>query len=246
MPGKTIICLPTYNEAENITPTVKSILHFLPGAAILIVDDHSPDGTGRIADALARRDSRVTVLHRPEKSGLGRAYLEGFDIAINRMDAKYIVQMDADLSHPPEALPRMMRAMAHADLVIGSRYVPGGGTRNWNAARRLISRFGACYARTWLDLPVHDPTGGFKIWKRRLLQKVLDYPISAGGYVFQVESTHIAFCLGAVIREAPIRFTDRHVGQSKMSPAIALEAFWRIPAIRLYGPKVGGKGKGLS
>jgi len=234
---KTVVCLPTYNEAENIRQSVSSILRFLPEAAILIIDDHSPDGTGHIADDLARREHRISVLHRPQKQGLGKAYLEGFEFALHQMNATYIVQMDADLSHPTDVLPRMIEEMNCADLVIGSRYISGGGTKNWNAPRRMISRFGAGYARAWLGMPVHDPTGGYKVWDRNLLKNVLDYPIDSDGYVFQVEATYIAFWLGARIVEIPIWFTDRNVGQSKMSTNIAFEAFWRIPAIRLFGQR---------
>lgn len=243
---KTVVCLPTYNEAENIRQSVSSVLQFLPKAALLIIDDHSPDGTGHIADDLAHQDSRIIVLHRPEKQGLGKAYLEGFEFALYQMNAAYIVQMDADQSHPTDVLPRMIEEMNCADLVIGSRYISGGGTKNWNASRRLISRFGAGYARAWLGMPVHDPTGGYKVWDRNLLKNVLDYPIGSGGYVFQIETTYIAFCLGARIAEIPILFTDRNVGQSKMSTNIAFEAFWRIPAIRLFGHRKSIVERGLS
>jgi dolichol-phosphate mannosyltransferase len=234
MNNSIVVCLPTYNEAENINRIVAFILKALPLASILIIDDDSPDGTGRMADMLARQDSRIAVLHRRSKQGLGKAYMEGFSVALHHMSAQYVVQMDADLSHPTEMLPQMIDVAQAGNLVIGSRYVPGGGTRNWNAARRMISRFGAWYARFWLVLPIHDPTGGFKVWSRDLLLAVLNYPIGSGGYAFQVEATYIACRLGARITEIPIWFADRRVGRSKMSLSIAVEAFWRIPLMRIH------------
>ena len=175
------------------------------------------------------------VLHRPRKEGLGQAYCDGFRYAINKVKADIIVQMDADLSHPPEKLPQMIAAIQTADLVIGSRYISGGGTKNWNISRRIISRFGAIYAKLWLDLPVHDPTGGFKVWRSDLLKHVLACPVISDGYGFQVETTFIDRQLGAHIVEIPICFTDRHVGRSKMTAGIAFEAFWRIPLMRIRG-----------
>lgn len=235
MEKKIIICLPTYNEAENIGATVRAIFHFVPATSILIIDDHSPDGTGQIADVLSRQDSRIFVRHRPKKEGLGKAYYDGFRLAIDRMKGDIVVQMDADLSHPPEKLPQMIAAVQTADLVIGSRYIPGGGTENWNMARRMVSRFGAVYARLWLGLAVHDPTGGFKVWRSDLLSHVLACPVRSDGYGFQVETTFIAHRLKARIAEIPIFFTDRHVGRSKMTAGIAFEAFWRIPLMRTLG-----------
>ncbi|MDA3898316.1 MAG: polyprenol monophosphomannose synthase [Desulfobacteraceae bacterium] len=233
MHEKIICCLPTYNEAENIAAIVNAILRFVPQSSILIIDDHSPDGTGQIADTLSHQDSRISVLHRPQKEGLGKAYCHGFQVALDRMKADIIVQMDADLSHPPEKLPEMIDAIQMNDLVIGSRYIPGGGTKNWNMARRMISRFGAIYARVWLGLPVNDPTGGFKVWRSDLLKHVLACPVRSEGYGFQVETTFIARCLGARIVEIPICFSDRHVGRSKMTAGIAFEAFWQIPFMRV-------------
>lgn len=228
-----VICLPTYNEAENIAYTVKAILRASPQAAVLITDDNSPDGTGAIADQMAQKDPRISVIHRSFKQGLGKAYCEGFYFAIERLGADLIGQMDADFSHSPELLPRMIAAARTADLVIGSRYTAGGGTKNWNTARRMISRFGSLYARALLGLPVSDPTGGFKIWRRETLRRVLNFPISSGGYVFQVETTYYAHRMGARIVEEPICFVERESGKSKMTPSIAFEAFWRIPVIRL-------------
>lgn len=233
MHEKIICCLPTYNEAENIAAIVNAIFQFLPKALILIIDDNSPDGTGQIAKMLSSRDSRVFSLNRPQKAGLGKAYCHGFQVALDRMNADIIVQMDADLSHPPEILPQMMAAIQTADLVIGSRYASGGGTKNWNIIRRMISRFGAIYARTWLGLTVNDPTGGFKVWRGDLLKQVLFYPILTTGYSFQVETTFIASGLGARIVETPICFTDRYMGRSKMTAGIVFEAFLQIPLMRV-------------
>lgn len=229
---KTVICLPTYNEARNLPRITEAILRALPETSILVIDDNSPDGTGAIADRMARENPQVSVLHRSRKEGLGRAYVEGFRTVLNHSDAKVIVQMDADFSHPPDRLPDMIQAASEADLVIGSRYVAGGGTQNWGLCRRLISRFGSLYARLCLSLPVRDITGGFKAWHRELLEQVLSYPISSGGYGFQAETTFFAFRTGARIVELPILFVDRNVGKSKMTAAIAFEAFWRLPLIR--------------
>lgn len=228
-----VICLPTYNERANLRRTAASILEAVPQVSVLVIDDSSPDGTGALADQMAREDPRISVRHRARKEGLGRAYLDGFRTVLKQPDVRLIGQMDADLSHPPDRLPAMIRAAESADLVIGSRYVPGGGTRNWNLCRKIISRFGSLYARTWLGMPVRDLTGGFKIWRRSLLETVLTHPVNAGGYVFQVETSFLAFQLGADISELPIVFTDRHVGKSKMTADIALEAFWRLPVMRV-------------
>lgn len=228
-----VICLPTYNERENLRQTASGILSLVPQVSLLVIDDNSPDGTGHIADQLARADPRISVLHRACKQGLGRAYLDGFRTVLKAPNVRLIGQMDADLSHPPDRLPAMIRAAESDDLVIGSRYVPGGGTRNWNFFRKFISRFGSFYARTWLSMSVRDLTGGFKIWRRSLLEKLLEYPVHGGGYVFQTEMTFLAFRLGAGITELPIVFTDRNAGKSKMTVNIAYEAFWRLPAMRL-------------
>ncbi len=229
---KIVACLPTYNEARNITDIISSILALMPHLSILVIDDNSPDGTGLIVDALSRKDNRIILLKRQKKQGLGPAYSHGFRFAVAKMQADYVIQMDADLSHPPELLPLMVHHLLMADLVIGSRYVPGGKTRNWNLMRRCISRFGSLYARLWLGLSVYDATSGFKAWRSDLLREILKYPIGSGGYVFQVETTYRAQQLGACILEVPICFTDRYVGKSKMTMAIAFEAFWRIPALR--------------
>jgi dolichol-phosphate mannosyltransferase len=229
---ETVICVPTYNEARNLPQITADILNAVPDASLLIIDDNSPDGTGRIADRLAYADSRISVLHRFRKEGLGKAYLDGFQRILNMNHIRLVGQMDADFSHPPNRLPAMIQATEKAELVIGSRYVSGGNTENWNAVRRMISRFGSLYARLWLNIPIRDITGGFKIWRREMLEQVLAYSISSDGYSFQIETNYLAFRLKARIAELPIAFTDRYIGQSKMTPGIAFEACWRLPLMR--------------
>jgi len=226
-----VICLPTYNERENLGPLTREILRFVPEALVLVIDDASPDGTGLAAEALAAADARIRVLHRQAKEGLGRAYAAGFAYALAEFTPGIIVQMDADFSHPAEVLPALLGKLVDHDLVIASRYVTGGGTENWNLFRRLISRFGSWYARCWLGLPIHDLTSGFKVWRSEMLARVIQGPVAGGGYVFQVETTWTAARLGASITEVPFIFTDRQLGRSKMSAAIALEAFWRLPCL---------------
>ena len=228
---KVVICLPTYNEKDNLAPLTREIHRLVPEAVILIIDDASPDGTGLVAEALAKADARIKVLHRKAKNGLGQAYFAGFAYAFAALRPNIIVQMDADFSHPAGVLPMLLDKITDHDLVIASRYVPGGGTENWNIFRRLISRFGSFYARWWLGLPVHDLTSGFKVWRSDMLARVIQEPVASGGYVFQVETTWTAARLGARIVEAPFVFTDRQLGRSKMSTAIALEAFWRLPCL---------------
>lgn len=218
---------------------VAAIRRTLPEAVILVIDDASPDGTGQLAEGLAAFDSKIAVLHRAGKEGLGPAYLAGFRHAIKEFSPEIIIQMDADFSHPVESLLEMMAAVEEHDLVLGTRYITGGGTRNWSLLRRLISRFGSLYARFWLRLPFRDLTSGFKVWRSRLLADILDYPISAGGYVFQIETTCLAARLGARISEVPFVFPDRVAGLSKMSWRIALEACWRLPWLALI--LLGGK-----
>jgi len=231
--AKTLVCLPTYNEARNLYEITNAVFRALPGVSILVIDDNSPDKTGMMAEHMALNNPQLSVLHRSRKEGLGLAYLDGFRHAfLSRHDVRRIVQMDADLSHPPELLPHMLDMSRKADLVIGSRYVAGGRTRNWGIHRRMISRFGSLYARAWLGIPVCDLTGGFKVWHRELLEQILTYSIDSGGYVFQTETTFLAHRLGACVREVPILFTDRYAGKSKMSAAIAFEACWRLPSIR--------------
>jgi len=231
---RVIICLPTYNEADTLPMMVEKLTRTLPDAQILVIDDNSPDHTGDIAKGLAREYPLLSVLHRPEKQGLGPAYIDAFKrIVAASSGPDYIVQMDADGSHPHQCLPDMLRACQRADLVIGSRYVPGGDVKNWNLARRLISRFGSFYADFWLGLRLRDLTGGFKVWRRDILARILKFPLRARGYAFQIETTFIAARLGARIIEFPIIFTDRKIGKSKMTAKIAFEAFWYVPYLRL-------------
>jgi dolichol-phosphate mannosyltransferase len=229
----TWVVLPTYNEAENLAGICAAILAALPDVTLLVVDDSSPDGTGRLADELATAEPRVRVHHRPAKQGLGRAYLDGFRVALEG-GARTVVQMDADWSHDPTALPALVApiAAADADLVIGSRYVPGGGVVDWGIGRRVISRGGSLFARTVLGLQPHDLTGGFKAWHSSTLAAIPFDGIHAGGYVFQIEMTFRASRAGARIREVPITFRDRRVGQSKMSRRIVFEALLVVLQLR--------------
>ncbi len=237
MPGAWLI-LPTYNEAENIEPIVAAALEQLALTGrehtILIVDDGSPDGTGRLADGLAERHPEVRVLHRTQKQGLGRAYLAGFEVALAE-GAELVLEMDSDFSHDPADLPRLIAAADSADLVLGSRYVPGGGVENWGALRRLVSRGGSWYARTLLGVPVRDLTGGFKVFNRRVLDGIDLADVHADGYGFQIELTYRAVQAGFGVTEVPIRFRERREGQSKMTARIALEAVWKVPALRFRG-----------
>jgi len=234
------VVLPTYNEAGNIERIAAALGPKLePDGRILIVDDNSPDGTGRIADRLAAADSRITVLHRARKEGLGPAYLAGFCEALGG-GAALIVQMDADFSHDPAYLPRLLAASEEADLVIGSRYVPGGGITEWGRARRLLSRGGSVYARRALGIGVSDLTGGFKCFRREVLEQLDLGAVAASGYSFQVEMTWRTIQAGFSVMEVPITFRERDVGESKMSVAIVAEAAWRVPALRL---RPGGRGR---
>jgi dolichol-phosphate mannosyltransferase len=201
---------------------------------LLIVDDNSPDGTGRIADRLAGELDPVRVLHRPGKEGLGRAYLAGFALALED-GADLIMEMDADFSHDPADIPRLIAAAGAADLVLGSRYVPGGGVANWGLVRRALSWGGSAYARILLGLPVRDLTGGFKCFNARVLRGLDLTGVHADGYGFQIEMTYRAVKAGFTVTEVPILFRERSVGQSKMTLRIALEAVWKVPALRLRG-----------
>jgi dolichol-phosphate mannosyltransferase len=232
MPPAWLI-LPTYNEAENIEPLVRAARAQLrEGDHILIVDDSSPDGTGEIADRLATEMDRVEVLHRPGKEGLGRAYLAGFRHAL-AAGAGYVLEMDSDFSHDPADLPRLIEAAENgADLVLGSRYVPGGSVTDWGLLRKLVSRGGSWYARRVLGVPVRDLTGGFKCFRRSVLEALDLEHVHADGYGFQIELTYGATQLGFKVVEIPIVFRDRRVGQSKMTARIALEAVWKVPALR--------------
>jgi dolichol-phosphate mannosyltransferase len=227
------VILPTYNEAENLERIVGAILDQLPTPRrVLIVDDNSPDGTGELADRLAESDESVSVLHRERKEGLGPAYLAGFRIALDA-GAERIIEMDADFSHDPAYLSRLVEATERADLAIGSRYVPGGGVTEWGALRRFISRGGSAYARLALGLPIRDLTGGFKCFRRIVLESIDLDTIESRGYAFQVETTYRAIRAGFRVVEVPIVFKDRADGTSKMSKAIVAEAIWRVPAMRL-------------
>ena len=226
------VILPTYDEAENIERIVGAVLEQLPDTGrVLVVDDNAPDGTGEIADRLAAANDSISVLHRERKEGLGPAYLAGFRVALDG-GAQRIVEMDADFSHDPAYLPKLIGAADHYDLVIGSRYVPGGGVADWGPMRRLISRGGSTYARLALSLPVRDLTGGFKCFRREVLEAIRLDTIEARGYAFQVETTYRALKAGFRVVEIPIVFRDRTDGSSKMSRSIVAEAMWRVPAMR--------------
>jgi dolichol-phosphate mannosyltransferase len=236
--------LPTYNEAENITGIAAAILEALPGATLLVVDDGSPDGTGRIADDLAGVDARVRVRHRTAKQGLGRAYLDGFGVALAG-GAQVVVQMDADWSHDPTTLPSLIAPIVEgdADLVIGSRYTPGGGVVDWGIGRRVISRGGSIFAKSVLRLSPNDLTGGFKAWRAATLGSIEFDGVHAGGYVFQIEMTFRASRGGARVREVPITFRDRRVGQSKMSRRIIVEALLVVVQLRAEELRGGTPGR---
>jgi len=237
---RCVVVLPTYEERDNLEEVAAKVLAQPGEFSLLVVDDASPDGTGAAADALAARlPGRVEVLHRPRRTGLGPAYAAGFARALAG-GAALVFQMDADLSHDPSDLPRLRAPLeaGAADLVLGSRYVPGGGTAGWGAGRRALSRWGSFYARTLLRLPLRDLTGGFKGWRREALAAVDAASAASRGYSFQVEMTLRAVRAGARVVEVPILFTERRAGRSKMSPAIALEAAWRVPLLAVRPPRV--------
>ncbi|HET9158602.1 MAG TPA: polyprenol monophosphomannose synthase [Myxococcaceae bacterium] len=233
------LVLPTYEEAENLEPLVSAaLLHMPEPRRVLIVDDNSPDGTGEIADRLAATADDVMALHRPRKEGLGPAYVAGFRAALAG-GADLVLQMDADFSHDPADLPRLIAAAGDADLVIGSRYVDGGGTVNWGPMRRAISRGGSAYARRVLGVGVRDLTGGFKCFRRSVLQALDLDSLHAHGYAFQVETTYRTILAGFRVKEVPIVFHEREAGQSKMTGQIVSEAAWRVPALRLESRRQG-------
>jgi dolichol-phosphate mannosyltransferase len=235
------LVVPTYNEASNLERVIAAARERLAEPRhLLIVDDSSPDGTGEIADRLAAQHPDVSVLHRPTKEGLGPAYIAGFREALAG-GAGLIAQMDADFSHDPADLPRLRAAARDADVVLGSRYVPGGGVEEWGALRRLISRGGCAYARAVLGVEVHDLTGGFKVFRREVLEAIDLDAISTFGYAFQVETTYRAILAGFHVVELPITFRDRRVGESKMSKRIVLEAAWRVPVLRLARERDDGR-----
>jgi dolichol-phosphate mannosyltransferase len=225
------VCLPTYNERENLEKMVRALgAH---GVRVLVADDNSPDGTGEIADRLAQELDYVDVLHRPQKEGIGPAYIAAFQRAL-QTDTELILEMDCDFSHDPADVPRLIAACAGgADIALGSRYVPGGGTRNWGLLRRIVSWGGSFYARVILGLPVHDLTGGFKCFRRTVLESIDLDAIHSKGYAFQIEMTYRAVRRGFSVAEVPIVFVDRTEGTSKMSRTIFLEAVVRVPVLRL-------------
>jgi dolichol-phosphate mannosyltransferase len=233
--AEVLVIVPTYNERDNLPEIVAAVHEHLPEADLLVVDDNSPDGTGAVADELAARDNKVHVLHRAGKQGLGTAYVAGFKWALGR-DYQFLFEMDCDFSHDPKYLPIMLaRARAGADLVLGSRYVDGGGTVNWGPMRKLISRGGSFYARTILGIDVRDVTGGFKCFRRATLEALELDSVSAQGYGFQIEMTYRTIQRGMRVEEVPIVFVDRRVGQSKMSKKIFLEALTLVWKLRLTG-----------
>jgi dolichol-phosphate mannosyltransferase len=228
-----VVCLPTYNERDNLGPIVEAILAADPRVDVLVVDDSSPDGTGQLADAIAAREKRVQVLHRAKKEGLGKAYLAAFRWALERGYA-YVLEMDADFSHDPKVLPRLLDAVQDgADVALGSRYVEGGGTVNWGVGRKIISRGGSLYARSILGLQVRDLTGGFKCFRRQVLEAIELDAVQSSGYAFQIELTYRAVKRGFRVKEVPITFEDRRVGQSKMSRKIFLEALTMVWKLKL-------------
>jgi len=230
-----LVIVPTYNERDNLPEIVAAVHQHLPEADLLVVDDNSPDGTGAVADEIAAKDKKVHVLHRPGKQGLGVAYIAGFKWALAR-DYQFLFEMDCDFSHDPKYLPIMLgKARAGADLVLGSRYVDGGGTVNWGPMRKFISRGGSFYARTILGIGVRDVTGGFKCFRRSTLEKLDLDSVSAQGYGFQIEMTYRAIKQGMRVEEVPIVFVDRRVGQSKMSKKIFLEALTLVWKLRFAG-----------
>ncbi|MEW6433671.1 MAG: polyprenol monophosphomannose synthase [Myxococcota bacterium] len=228
-----LVIIPTYNERDNVGPITSAVLAAEPRVDILVVDDNSPDGTGQLADELAAKEPRIKVLHREKKQGLGRAYLHAFRWALDH-GYQYVIEMDADFSHDPKYLPGLIdTAMGGADLVLGSRYVEGGGTVNWGVGRKILSRGGSLYARSILGVKIRDLTGGFKCFNRRVLESIdLDQVVSSG-YAFQIELTYRALKKGFTVKEIPIVFEDRRVGQSKMSRKIFVEAMTMVWKLKL-------------
>jgi dolichol-phosphate mannosyltransferase len=227
---KTVVCLPTYNERENLERMVDALAD--KGVSVLVIDDNSPDGTGELADSLAQRNRHVEVLHRPRKEGLGPAYLAGFQRALADPEVGLVLEMDADFSHDPADVPRLVAAAADADLVLGSRYVDGGSVGNWGRVRRFISSGGSWYARVLLGVGIHDLTCGFRCYRREVLEAIDLDAIDSRGYAFQIEGTYRTLRAGFRVVEIPIRFVDREHGGSKMSRSIVLEAIWKVPVLR--------------
>jgi dolichol-phosphate mannosyltransferase len=225
--ASVLVVVPTYNERDNLDPLLSRLHEAVPAAHVLVVDDASPDGTGELADKLAAADPRIRVLHRAGKAGLGAAYLAGFREAL-REGYPIVVEMDADGSHAPEDLPALLAALDDADLVIGSRYVPGGRVVNWPAHRQWLSRGGNLYSRLALGVPIRDITGGFRAFRRQVLDELALADVASQGYCFQVDMAWRAVQAGFRVREVPITFTERERGRSKMSQAIVAEALWRV------------------
>jgi dolichol-phosphate mannosyltransferase len=233
---RAVLCLPTYNERENLEPMIRALGEVLDTARdrVLVIDDGSPDGTGEIADRLAEELDWVSVLHRQSKEGIGPAYIAGFRRALAD-GAELVLEMDCDFSHDPQAVPRLIAAAeAGADLVLGSRYTAGGGTRNWGLGRRIVSRGGCLYAQVLLGMRVRDLTGGFKCFRRSALEAVDLDALTAHGYAFQIETTYRIRRAGLRVVEVPITFEERRAGASKMTGAIVAEAMWRVPLLRLH------------
>jgi dolichol-phosphate mannosyltransferase len=229
-PTRAVVCLPTYNERENLERMLRTLAR--SGARVLVIDDSSPDGTGELADKLATELDYVDVLHRPAKQGLGPAYVAGFRRALAD-GAELVLEMDCDFSHDPADVPRLIAAAGDADVVLGSRYVAGGSVQNWGFGRRLVSAGGSLYARLVLGVPVRDLTGGFKCYRREVLERIGLDTVGSRGYAFQIETTYRALRAGFRVRELPIEFVDRVEGGSKMTPSIMLEAIWKVPSLRL-------------
>lgn len=231
---RAVICLPTYNERENLEPMVRALAEVLDTTRdrVLVIDDSSPDGTGELADRLADELPWLSVLHRERKQGIGPAYVEGFRRALAE-DAELILEMDCDFSHDPRAVPRLIEAAGDAELALGSRYIAGGGTENWGFLRRLVSRGGCLYAQVLLGVRVRDLTGGFKCFQRVALETIDLNALSAHGYAFQIETTYRVLRAGLRVKEVPIRFVERRAGLSKMTGSIVAEAVWRVPLLRL-------------
>jgi dolichol-phosphate mannosyltransferase len=231
---RAVLCLPTYNERENIEAMIEALGGVLDTGrdVVLVIDDGSPDGTGEIADRLAAAHAWVSVLHRATKEGIGPAYIAGFRWALSE-GAELILEMDCDFSHDPADVPRLIAATDDADLVLGSRYAPGGGTANWGLLRRIVSRGGCLYAQVFLGLGVRDLTGGFKCFRRATLEAIDLDALSAHGYAFQIETTYRVKRAGLRVREVPITFVERRAGSSKMTGSIVAEAMWKVPLLRL-------------
>ena len=231
---RAVVCLPTYNERENLEQMIRALGEVLDISrdGVLVIDDGSPDGTGEIADRLAAELPWVSVLHREEKEGIGPAYLAGFRHLLAG-DVELLLEMDCDFSHDPRDVARLIESAEDSDLVLGSRYVRGGGTENWGLLRRVISRGGCLYAQVLLGVRVRDLTGGFKCFRREALEAIDLDALSAHGYAFQIETTYRVLRAGLRVKEIPIRFTERRAGSSKMTGAIVAEAIWKVPLLRL-------------